>query len=126
MDIGKIKGNYTFCDGYEGEPQITLTIKDDEDIHIHLWDEYFDDIFGNPPLDGNGWTGFTKDYNQLEGVFAENADYCEIMPEEYLTDLSAYKGKTFDFEETADAVNLICELLQYAIDNGKSVIVTIG
>lgn len=125
MDIGKISGNYTFYDGYEGEPQITIAIKDDENIHIHLWDGYFEDIFGNPSLDGNGWTGFTKDYNQLEGAFAEKADCEEIKPNEYLEDILQYKEKTFDYEETAAVVDLICELLQYAIDNEKSVIVTV-
>lgn len=125
MDIGKISGNYTFYDGYESEPQITIAIKDDENIHIHLWDGYFEDIFGNPSLDGNGWTGFTKDYNQLEGAFAENADCEEIKPNEYLEDILQYKEKTFDYEETAAVVDLICELLQYAIDNDKSVIVTV-
>ena len=124
VGIGKIKDNYTFYEGYDGEPQITITVKGDEDARIHLWDGYFEDIFGNPPLSENGWSGFTKDYNQLEGALAAGAGSVEISPVEYLNDISSYKGKTFTYKETSDVVDLICELLRYAIDNGKSVTVT--
>ena len=43
MDIGNQNDNYTFYDGYEGEPEITLSI--DGVMSIHLWEGYFDDIF---------------------------------------------------------------------------------
>lgn len=125
MDIGKISGNDSFYAGYEGEPRITLSIKGMEEICIHLWDGYFEDVFGKPILDGCGWTGFTRDYNQLEGAFAPETDCKEIVPDEYLRDVFLYKDKVFDYEETAQVVELICDLLEYAAESGKNVIVTV-
>lgn len=42
MDIGNLKNNYTFYEGYEDEDEIVLYIETDEAIHI--WEGYFDDI----------------------------------------------------------------------------------
>lgn len=60
MGIGKIIDNDTFYEGYEGEPQIVLSLADMEVLHI--WEGYFEDIYGAPALDGKGWNGFTRDY----------------------------------------------------------------
>lgn len=48
MDIGNLKNNYTFYEGYEDEDKIVLYIETDEAIHI--WEGYFDDIFDTPTL----------------------------------------------------------------------------
>ena len=125
MDIGRIKNNDTFYKGYEGEPQIMVSIKGDEELCLHIWDGYFEDIFGHPSIDGKGWIGFTRDYNQMEGVFSGETDCCEIVsPEEYLKDLSACQINTFQYEETKQAAELLCEFLRYAVDKGKTVLVT--
>ena len=55
MDIGNLKNNFTFYEGYEDESEIVLCIEKDEAIHI--WEGYFDDIFDSPSLDGKGWKG---------------------------------------------------------------------
>ncbi len=125
MDTGKIKNNTTFYDGYEGEPQVFLAIKECEELNISIWDGYFEDIFGAPNLDGEGWQGFTKDYNQLEGAFAEDVENVEIAPEAYLTDICAYTEKQFEYEETAQVVSLIKYFLQYAMENQRTVIVSL-
>lgn len=38
MDIGNLKNNYTFYEGYEDEDEIVLYIETDEAIHI--WEGY--------------------------------------------------------------------------------------
>ncbi|MCQ2439023.1 MAG: hypothetical protein MJ074_04580 [Oscillospiraceae bacterium] len=124
MDIGKIKDDYSFYEGYEGEPQITLSILGD-DIRIHFWDGYFEDLFGTPPLNGDGWIGFTKDYNQLEGAFSSGSGYDEVIPDDYLRDVISCAEKSFAYEETAEARELLREFLQYAVDNSKVVAVTV-
>lgn len=116
MDIGNLKNNYTFYEGYEDEGKIVLYIEADQAIHI--WEGYFDDIYDTPSLDGNGWKGFTRDYHQLEGVFSEEGGISEINPAEYLEDILLYKDKAFEFDETADVVNLIVALLEKAIREG--------
>lgn len=124
MDIGKIKDDYSFYEGYEGEPQITLSILGD-DIRIHFWDGYFEDLFGTPPLNGEGWIGFTRDYNQLEGAFLADSGYAEVNPEDYLRDVVSCCEKSFAYEETAQAGALLRDFLQYAVDNLKTVAVTV-
>lgn len=113
MDTGNLKNNYAFYEGYEDENEIILAIEADEALHI--WEGYFDDIFDTPSLEGKGWTGFTRDYHQLEGVFSENGGVYEINPTEYLADLMHYKNKVFEFDETKDVFNLIASLLEKAI-----------
>ena len=81
----------------------------------------FDDIFDTPSLKGEGWTGFTRDYHQLEGVFSENGGIYEINPTEYIKDLMHYKEKAFDFDEIKDVFNLIVSLLEKAIKKGVNV-----
>ncbi len=105
------KDNFIFYEGYEGEPEIILSL---EGTSFHIWDGYFDDIYGVPPLDGNGWRGFTRDYNQMEGIFSDN-DIVEIDPKEYLADLILYKNKAFDFEETARVFDLLLSLFEKAV-----------
>ena len=119
MDIGKTTDNYTFYEGYEGDPEIILSIADTDILHI--WDGYFDDIYDTPSLDGKGWIGFTRDYHQIEGIFANGGCAAEINPTEYLEDLMLYKNKTFDFEETAQVFDLMVALFKKAIANGVSV-----
>lgn len=50
MDIGNLKNDFAFYEGYEDESEIVLCIEKDEAIHI--WEGYFDDIFDSPSLDG--------------------------------------------------------------------------
>ena len=119
MDIGNLKNNYTYYEGYEDEGKIVLCIEADQAIHI--WEGYFDDIYDTPTLDGNGWKGFTRDYHQLEGVFSEDGGITEIDPSEYLEDLMLYKEKSFEFEETTEVFNLMVSFLEEAIKQGVNV-----
>lgn len=119
MDIGNLKNNYTYYEGYEDEGKIVLCIEADQAIHI--WEGYFDDIYDTPTLDGNGWKGFTRDYHQFEGVFSEDGGITEIDPSEYLEDLMLYKEKSFEFEETAEVFNLMVSFLEEAIKQGVNV-----
>ena len=117
MDIGNLKNNYTYYEGYEDEGKIVLCIEADQAVHI--WEGYFDDIYDTPTLDGNGWKGFTRDYHQFEGVFSEDGGITEIDPSEYLEDLMLYKEKSFEFEETTEVFNLMVSFLEEAIKQGK-------
>lgn len=119
MDIGNLRNNYTYYEGYEDEGKIVLCIEADQAIHI--WEGYFDDIYDTPTLDGNGWKGFTRDYHQFEGVFSEDGGITEIDPSEYLEDLMLYKEKSFEFEETTEVFNLMVSFLEEAIKQGVNV-----
>ncbi len=121
MDIGNLKNNTIFYKGYEGEPEIVLSATENKDYIIHLWEGYFDDIFSDPSLDGNGWKGFTRDIHQMEGIFDDCITSAKIDAQEYLEDLLTYTNRDFDYDESADALALLVEFLKFAIQNNYTV-----
>ena len=84
MDIGKIKNNHIYYDGYEGETEIVLSINESKDLNMHVWEGYFDDIFGEPSLVGDGWRGFTRDIHQMERIFSNEEFNMIVDVSEYL------------------------------------------
>jgi len=80
MGIGKID-NYKFYEGYGYEPEVELTTNIETMETLHIWDGFFMDIFGEPSLDGKGWHGFTRDYNQCEGAFDDGKNIITKLQE---------------------------------------------
>ena len=123
MNVENLKNNYKYYEGYEEEEEIILKIKNNPYINIHIWCGYFDQIFEKANLDGTGWKGFTRDYHQDEGAYAE--DKYEIDINEYKEDLLQYKDKEFKFEETKEVYNLMLEFLEYASNHNETVIMEV-
>ena len=109
MGTGKDKDDYTFYNGYEGEPELVLF---SDNGSLHIWDGYIGDIFGDPDLNNVGWTGFTRDYNEFAGPYDEDCVVCEIDAEEYLADAVNCRGREVDYEESEDALETIIEWLE--------------
>ncbi len=125
MVIGNLP-NYKFYDGYEGEPEVVLNICEKEEMSLHIWEGYFEDVFENALLNGDGWSGFTRDVQQCERTFAgDGASVC-IDIDEYLTDLRSYRGCAFEFKETAECLELICDFLTEAKQMNYSVQVSVS
>ena len=122
MDTGKLVNNTTFYDGFEDEPEIELFIAENPEFNIHIWQGYFSDIFREPSLDGKGWNGFTRDFQQLERTYEEENAVIDV--DEYLNDLYIYHQCTFEFEKTRECYKLLCHFLEYTKENGKTVKVT--
>lgn len=116
MGIGKID-NYKFYDGYGYEPEVELTTNIETMETLHIWDGFFMDIFGEPSLDGKGWLGFTRDYNQCEGAFDDDGEAIITDLQEYIDDLKIYENRKFRFEETKEVYELICTWLTEAQKN---------
>ena len=119
MDTDKLVNNLKFYDGFEDEPEIELFIAENPEFNIHIWQGYFSDIFREPSLDGKGWNGFTRDFQQLERTYEEKDVIIDV--DEYLNDLYIYRQRTFEFEETRKCYELLCHFLEYAKENGKTV-----
>ena len=117
MDTGKID-NETFYIGFEGEEEVMLSVIDKNMETLHIWEGYFSDIFCDPPLDGKGWHGFTRDYHQFEGAFDSNEEVIITDLQEYIDDLEFYKNRKFNFEETKEVYNLIYSWLQEVLKRG--------
>lgn len=126
MDIGNQKNNYTYYEGYEGEPEIIIQSENDDMQILHIWDGYFDDLLREPKIDGNGWLGFTRDYHQCEGAFSDDSEAVITNISEYLDDLKLYADRQFDYDETRDVYNLLYSWLEDAIKNGcKKIIIKV-
>ena len=123
MGTGKTD-NYKFYEGYEDEPEVELSADNMETLHI--WDGFIMDIFCEPTLDGKGWHGFTRDYNQCEGAFDIHGEAVITNLQEYIDDLKIYKDRQFDYEETKEVYDLICSWFDKAQkSNCKEVKVTV-
>ena len=116
MGIGKID-NYKFYNGYEDEPEIEFSVKEENMETLHIWDGFFDDIFRDPPLDGSGWNGFTRDYHQCEGAFDDEGEVIITDLQEYIDDLKIYENRMFDYKETKEVYELIYTWLTEAQKN---------
>ena len=124
MDIGKTD-NYTFYEGYEDEPEIELSSNNQDMETLHIWDGFFWDLFGDPSLDGKGWNGFTRDYNQFEGAFGDDSEAVISDIDEYINDLKIYENREFKFSNTRDVYNLLLSWLNKAKATGSTVTVTV-
>lgn len=116
MGIGKTD-NYKFYEGYEDEPEVEFSTNAENMETLHIWDGFFADIFCEPALDGKGWHGFTRDYNQCEGAFDEYGEAVISNLQEYIDDLKIYENRKFRFEETKEVYELICSWLTEAQKN---------
>ena len=125
MGIGKTD-NYKFYEGYEFEPEVELSTNIDTIETLHIWDGFFMDIFGEPSLDGKGWHGFTRDYNQCEGAFDDDGEAIITNLQEYIDDLLVYKNRKFRFKETKEVYELICSwLIEAQKNNCKKITVRV-
>lgn len=117
MDIGMLKSNHEYYDGYEGDGEIIIRIKDAEEYYLSLWDGYFEDIFSKPILSNNAWTGFTRDYQEGKGIFDDDDSYVIHNLNEYIMDMKNYEGKKFNYAETKNCLDLMIAIFEFAKDN---------
>lgn len=126
MDTGKMN-NYKYYTGYDYEPEVILESDNPQMEILHIWDGFFTFIFGDAESDGNGWNGFTKDYNQCEGAFGDDEEDVITDLQEYIDDMKQYETKQFKFKETKEVYNLLCSWLKEANEKGcKSITVKIN
>ena len=123
MDIGRLKNNTKFYDGYEGEGECVLALTDSSELCVHIWDGYIEDIFGNPqPSDGQ-WSGITRDYQLGLGAFGEEGYEIISDLKDYICDLEHYFSIAFTNEETSDCIQLILSFFRYAESISGTIII---
>lgn len=124
MDNRNFINNDQFYLGFEGEEEVILGIKGAPEYGIHVWDGYFNDILGSPVFSPEGWTGFTRDYQEFIGAWGDSS-YAEISnPSEYLEDLLRYRDRPHKFGESADVLELLIHFLEWAVSTGKTVVIS--
>jgi hypothetical protein len=125
MDIGKLNDT-TFYDEYEGEGEIILSRSSSTNTEsIHIWDGYFEDIFGNPVYHNAGWEGFTKDYQELVRTFDGDEQIPAIAISEYLSDLENYESHEFAYAETRECLMLLISFFKKALNASSEIYVRI-
>ncbi|MBR1923917.1 MAG: hypothetical protein IJ839_01400 [Ruminobacter sp.] len=122
MDIGKLNIKYDFTEGYEGEPYLVFKIKNSNELTLKIWEGLVADMLENPDMSGSGWKGLTRDYHELKGIWTDGDKEVEINVSEYLADLLYYSNKSFDYEETLEMFESLHKYLNYAKEQGYSVI----
>ncbi len=125
MDIGKLKNNTDFYEGFEPETEITLQYVENPEYNLHIYEGFFSDFFGSPNLDGKGWNGFTRDYQQMERSFGNYDEYVLKDVKEYLDDLMIYKDKDYEYPETKECYNVLCNFLELALEKGFHICVKV-
>ncbi len=124
MDIGNLKNNYTFYEGFEGETEIILSILDHKEYNIHIWDGYIDEIFSNAPLNQKEWSGFTKDYQEDIGAFGDMEEHI-IDTKEYLEDIKSYLDYNLS-KECIEICHLIITFLEFSLNKNYAVILYVS
>mgnify|MGYP004521768071 CR=1 FL=1 len=125
MDTGKLN-NTIFYEGYEGEGEIILSLSDPKNkTTIHVWDGYFEDIFGNPIKSDAEWIGFTKDYQESVRTFDGEERIAFPTLSEYLSDLKNYENHSFSYPESRDCLNLLISFFEKALSASLEITVTI-
>ena len=122
MGTGKMIENKKYYEGYEGEPEFIIRYGE---YSLHIWDGYMTDIFGKPNIVEKGWSGFTRDYNEMINCYDDNNIEFSIDPKEYKEDAEQYQGKIFDYEETDEVLKNLISALEKAEKKGLEVIVQI-
>ena len=126
QDLGNLKNNYKFYEGFEGEGEgeIVLFFEKNKEYNIHIWDGYIDDIFANAPLNQKTWTGFTRDYQEDIGAFADMQEH-KIDTTEYLNDIKAYLSYPLS-KKCIEVCYLIIDFLEFALANNYDVILYVS
>ena len=126
MDIEELKNNTEFADTWDGM-DIELRYAEVPEFRLLFDKDYFYDIFCEPDLSGKGWSGFTRDWQQLERTFCDEyyAPKPIVDPDEYLNDLYTYKRRMehCEYPDSLKVYQLVCKFLEYAKENGLTVTV---
>lgn len=116
-----ISNNYKFYEGYEGEQEVVFQLVDDNNISIHIWGGYIDDIMNNQPGNEEDYkNGLSYDWNNLEGAYSTDNEKI-IDVNEYYKDLLRFEKVQFEYEETKEVYGLLLSFLEDAINNNKAV-----
>ena len=124
MDAEKLINNFVYYEKFDGDPDnmnysLEMYIVGQREYNIKIWEGYISDLFRDPYFYPDGWTGFTRDYQEEKGTYGKLHRTIDI--DEYLSDLLTYKNREFHFEETYECLELMTGILEYAKANGRKV-----
>ena len=93
-------------------------IDDNQNVHFRIltWEGYISDIFGEPDLNGDGWSGFTKIYQEcIIDDYSEENPYIIKNNIDFYNDLLKYKNLKL-IEESKTLYNALLEMVKCSIE----------
>lgn len=108
----------------ETQNEIILSLVEKPEINLHIYEGYFNKIFGLPLLESKEWNGFTRDYNKKERVFGGNNHIITDI-KEYLDDMLIYSDKDFKDEKVDECYHRLYNFLKFAMENTCRILVHI-
>ena len=111
MDIGRLKNNEQYC-AWWPEREVVLSLKENPEFNLRIWDGYFAEIFEDAIFTDEPWVGFTRDYQEGKGCWEKESEIKNI--DEYIWDMLRYKGKEYDpiwARHIPEVFNLIIDFL---------------
>lgn len=117
-----MKVNEKYYNGFEGEPKITFCLVENNIVieEIGIWDGYFNEIMNLIQPEDAGWTGLAYFYHLYTGWYEEDNWLIPNILEVYYQ-LSNINSNELINKEEKEVLNLILNLLKYAIDNNSKV-----
>ena len=113
-----------YAERHYGADELVLSLKEHPKYNIHIWDGFILDILRELKVIGDSWSGFTRDWNEIDRTFCGDPVEMEDI-DEYINDLLLYKDDTFLFEGTIEAYALILDFLRFAKENNQTVMADI-
>lgn len=110
--------NTKFYDGFEGEPQITFCLLEDDVAteKIEIWDGYFNEIMKMIQPEKEGWTGLAYYYHLYTGWYEEDEWFIPNILDVY-EQLVSINIDEVKYEEEKEILSLITKLIRKAIDH---------
>ncbi len=115
-----INNNKFYDEWLYGDPELVLSLKENPQCNLHVWDGYIIDITRDIKPKDAYWSGFTRDYQEDVRTFSGEEVELENL-DEYINDLLLYKDAQFEFNETFEAYELILDFLTFAKENNLTV-----
>lgn len=113
--------NYTYYDGFEGEPEYTFCLYDNNIPveKIHIWDGYFSDIIDTIEPDENGWTSLAEYYQLCLEFENDNWKVPDIAAA--LEQLMNVDKTKIRFPESHNVLEILVEFFRKALESNSEV-----
>ncbi|MDE5558284.1 MAG: hypothetical protein K2J32_11470 [Ruminococcus sp.] len=113
--------NYTYYDGFEGEPEYTFYLYDGNFPveKIHLWDGYFSDIIDTIEPTEKGWTSLAEYYHMCIEFDNDNWKIPDIKSA--LQQLKNIDTSKIKFPESHEVLKLLVETFTRAYENNLKI-----
>ena len=114
--------NTKFYDGFEGEPQITFCLLEEDVIteKVSIWDGYFNEIMKMIQPEKEGWTGLAYYYHLYSGWYEEDEWFIPNILDAY-EQLASINIAEVKYEEEKEILFLVTKHIKKAIDHGGRV-----